>query len=73
MKAKLLLSERVVTCESCGHVADRDDNAAFNRPSSRWPRRLHKDAPATSHHQPPPRRREEQPTQRATGPNGRPL
>jgi putative transposase len=30
VKAKLDLSERVFTCDSCGHVADRDVNAAVN-------------------------------------------
>jgi putative transposase len=30
VKAKLRLSERVFTCESCGYVADRDLNAARN-------------------------------------------
>ncbi|MDP9640380.1 putative transposase [Actinopolyspora lacussalsi] len=30
VKAKLRLSERVFTCESCGHTADRDHNAARN-------------------------------------------
>ena len=30
MKAKLLLSERVYRCESCGLVMDRDENAARN-------------------------------------------
>jgi len=30
VKAKLDLVERVFTCDSCGHVADRDVNAALN-------------------------------------------
>jgi putative transposase len=30
VKAKLDLSERVFTCDSCGHVQDRDVNAASN-------------------------------------------
>ena len=30
VKAKLALSERVFTCQSCGLVSDRDENAARN-------------------------------------------
>jgi putative transposase len=30
VKAKLSLSERVFTCDACGHVQDRDENAAVN-------------------------------------------
>lgn len=29
-KVKLSLSERTFTCDTCGHVMDRDENAAFN-------------------------------------------
>lgn len=30
MRAKLHLAERTFTCDTCGHVADRDTNAATN-------------------------------------------
>jgi len=30
VKEDLTLSDRVFVCEACGHVADRDDNAADN-------------------------------------------
>jgi len=30
VKAKLRLSERVFTCDTCGHVQDRDENAGVN-------------------------------------------